>query len=311
MAGFSRNETKEAEELFKKALELDPNYADAYFGLAYTEHQSPGVSLKKPKESIPSAKRYLKKALELNPGHVRSKILKLIMTIKHDWNTENIFKDIDSLLSQHQNNPFVLSELGSIYSFSSQYEKSITILNQGLALDPKNSRIHANIAFAYFLAGNLKLSELHNTEAVNLRSNYQFALHIRSLILTKQNRYVEVEEQLKKSIENDDNNPVTIMSLGIVYWRSGKKEETYKLLAELLDRRNFEYIKGGIISRLYIAMGEKEKAFKWLKKSREEKDTDFYHMYFWPLYDEVRDDPEFIQIYKDAGLYNYLTQKKN
>jgi TolB-like protein/tetratricopeptide (TPR) repeat protein len=311
LAGFSRNETKEAEELFKKALELDPNYADAYFGLAYTEHQSPGVSLKKPKESIPSAKRYLKKALELNPGHVRSKILKLIMTIKHDWNTENIFKDIDSLLSQHQNNPFVLSELGSIYSFSSQYEKSITILNQGLALDPKNSRIHANIAFAYFLAGNLKLSELHNTEAVNLRSNYQFALHIRSLILTKQNRYVEVEEQLKKSIENDDNNPVTIMSLGIVYWRSGKKEETYKLLAELLDRRNFEYIKGGIISRLYIAMGEKEKAFKWLKKSREEKDTDFYHMYFWPLYDEVRDDPEFIQIYKDAGLYNYLTQKKN
>jgi hypothetical protein len=34
-------------------------------------------------------------------------------------------------------------------------------------------------------------------------------------------------------------------------------------------------------------------------------------MYHWPLFDEVRDDPEFIQTYKDAGLYNYLTQKKN
>ena len=78
-----------------------------------------------------------------------------------------------------------------------------------------------------------------------------------------------------------------------------------------MDRRNFEYIKGGILARLYIAMGEKDKAFKWLKKSREEKDTDFYHMYHWPLFDEVRDDPEFIQIYKNAGLYNHLTQKKN
>ena len=311
LAGFSRNETMEAEELFQKAIELDPNYADAYYGLAHAENQSPGVSLKKPIDSIPSAKRHLKKALEINPSHVQSKILKLSITLKHDWNTENIFEDIDSLYTRHQNNPLVLEELGIIYTHSSQHEKSIIILNQGLALDPKNSWIHAYLAFAHFLAGNLELSEKHNTEAINLRPNLQFALHIRSLILTKQNRYVEIEKQLKKSIDNDDKNPVTIMSLGIVYWRSGKKEETYKLLAELLDRRNFEYIKGGIVARLYIAMGEKEKAFKWLKKSREEKDTDFYHMYHWPLFDEVRDDPEFIQIYKDAGLYNYLTQKKN
>jgi len=102
-----------------------------------------------------------------------------------------------------------------------------------------------------------------------------------------------------------------MMSLGIVYWRSGKKEEAYKLLTELLDRRNFEYIKGGILARFFIVIGEKEKAFKWLKISREEKDTDFFHMYHWPLFDEVRSDSEFIQIYKDAGLYNYLTQKKN
>ena len=311
LEGFSRNETKEAEELFQKAIELDPNYADAYFGLAYAEHQSPGVSLKKPKESVPSAKRYLEKALEINPSHVRSKILKLIITLKHDWNTENIFEDVDSLISKHQNNPDVLRELGVIYTHSGDHEKAITILNQGLALDPKNSWIHAGLAFSHFLAGNIKLSEKHNTTAINLRPNLQFALHIRSLILTKQNRYVEIEQQLKKAIQNDDKNPVTIMSLGIVYWRSGKKEETYKLLAELLDRRNFEYIKGGVLARLYIAMGEKDKAFKWLKKSREEKDTDFYHMYHWPLFDEVRSDSEFIQIYKDAGLYNYLTQKKN
>ncbi len=311
LRGHSRNDTKRAEELFKKAIELDPNYADAYSGLAYAELQSPGVSLKEPKESIPSAKRYLEKALEINPNHVRSRILKTRITLRVDWNTENIPNDIDSLISQHRNNPFVLGELGSSYTYSNQYEKSITILKQGLALDPKNSMIHAHLAFAYLLAGDLERSEFHNTEAVKLTSNYQFALHIRSLLLTDQNRFSEIEKQLKESIENDDKNPVTIMSLGIVYWRKGMQAESYKLLAELLDRRNFEYIKGGIISRLYAAMGEKEKALKWLIKSREEKDTDFFHMYYWPLFDEARNDPEFVKIYKDAGLYDYLTQKMN
>lgn len=309
--GSSRNENKEAKELFQRAIELDQNYADAYFGLADAEFQLPYLSLKEPKDSIPSAKIYLEKALELNPNHLRSKILKLVLTLKYDWNTDSIFEDVESLLSEHENNSLLAAKLGDIFTHSNQNKKAIAILNQSLTLDPKNSQIHVNLAFVNLLDGNIALAEKHNTEAVKLNPYYQFALHIRSLILTKQNRFVEIEEQLKKAIQNDDKNPVTMMSLGIVYWRSGKKEEAYKLLTELLDRRNFEYIKGGILARFFIVIGEKEKAFKWLKISREEKDTDFFHMYHWPLFDEVRSDSEFIQIYKDAGLYNYLTQKKN
>jgi len=115
---------------------------------------------------------------------------------------------------------------------------------------------------------------------------------------------------LLKAIEADDQNPVTVMSLGIVYWRAGKREETYRLLADLLDRRNFEYIKGGILTRFYIAIGEKEKAFKLLRQSRDERDPDFITIFHWPLYNSVRDDPEFIQIYKDAGVYEHLLKKE-
>ena len=167
-----------------------------------------------------------------------------------------------------------------------------------------------HLAFAYLISGDEELAEYHNLEALNVRPNFQFALHIRSLILSRQKRFNEIEKELLRAIEEDAQNPVTIMSLGIVYWRSDEKEKAYQLLAELLDRRNFEYIKGGILTRFYIAIGEKEKAFKWLKKSRDEKDADFINLFYWPLYDNVREDPEFIKIYKDAGLYEYLTKKE-
>ena len=160
------------------------------------------------------------------------------------------------------------------------------------------------------LSGEEKLAEFHNQQALESNPNFQFALHIRSLILSRQNRFDEVEEQLLKAIENDDQNPVTVMSLGIVYWRAGKTEKSYKLLADLLDRRNFEYIKGGIITRFYIAISEKEKAFKWLRQSRDEKDLDFINLFHWPLYDSVRDDPEFIQIFKEAGIYEFVSKKE-
>ena len=71
----------------------------------------------------------------------------------------------------------------------------------------------------------------------------------------KKKRFDEIEKRQLKAIQADDQNPVTIMSLAIVYWRAGKTEESYKLLAELLDRRNFEYIKSGILTRFYMAIG--------------------------------------------------------
>jgi hypothetical protein len=34
-------------------------------------------------------------------------------------------------------------------------------------------------------------------------------------------------------------------------------------------------------------------------------------MYHWPIFNEIRNDSEFIKIYKDAGLFEYLTKKES
>ena len=306
----SREANQDANILFQKAIKLDPNYAAAYSGMAYFLAQSINLSLNEPEQSIPLAKQYLNKALKINPNHLESQIHKVSITLEYDWDTKQSIRELKKLLEKHPNNPLLLKSAGEFYSFSGKVDQSIDILKNGLALDPKNAWIHQHLAFAYLISGDEELAEYHNLEALNVRPNFQFALHIRSLILSRQKRFNEIEKELLRAIEEDAQNPVTIMSLGIVYWRSDEKEKAYQLLAELLDRRNFEYIKGGILTRFYIAIGEKEKAFKWLKKSRDEKDADFINLFYWPLYDNVREDPEFIKIYKDAGLYEYLTKKE-
>ncbi len=306
----SRAANQNANILFRKAIELDPNYADAYSGMAFSLNQSINLSLSEPQQSIPLAKQYLNKALKINPNHLESQIQKVSITLEYDWDSKQSLSNLEKLLKKHPNNPLLLKFAGEFYSFSGKIDQSIDILKNGLALDPKNAWTHQHLAFAYLISGDEKLAEYHNKEALNIRPNFQFALHIRSLILSSQKRFKEIEKELLRAIEDDAQNPVTMMSLGIVYWRSGEQEKAYQLLAELLDRRNFEYIKGGILTRFYIAIDEQEKAFKWLKKSRDEKDADFINLFYWPLYDKVRENPEFIQIYKDAGLYEYLIKRE-
>ena len=306
----SREANRNATQLFLKAIDLDPNYVNAYSGLARCALQSPALSLNYPNDANTMAKKYSDEALKLNPSHIDSKTTRVALTLQVDRDTTKAMELTQELLKKHPNNLRVLQQIGTILSFSSKTDLAISTLKKGLELDPKNANLHQHLAFTYLVSGEEKLAEAHNQKALELNPNYQFALHIRSLIISEQQRYGSIEEQLLRAIEADDQNPVTVMSLGIVYWRAGKTEESYKLLAELLDRRNFEYIKGGILTRFYMAIGEKEKAFKWLKKSCDEKDFDFINMFYWPLYDSVRDDPEFIRIFKDAGVYGYLIKKE-
>ena len=306
----SRETNQEANRLFLKAIDLDPNYVDAYSGLSQCAIQSPGVSLDHPSDAYPLAKKYADEALRINPDHIGAKTTKISLILHNNRDTTNAMLVAQELLEQHPNDIRVLKEVGEIYSLAGKTELAFSTLKKALELDPKNSSLHQYLAYTYLISGNEKLAEQHNLRALEITPKYQFALHIRSLILSRQKQFDEIETQLLQAIEDDDQNPVTVMSLGIVYWRSGKTEESYKLLAELLDRRNFEYIKGGILTRFYMAIGDEEKAFKWLKQSRDEKDFDFINMFHWPLYDLVRDDPEFIQIFKDAKVYEFVTKKE-
>ena len=306
----SRESSQRAKSLFQKAIDLDPNYTEAYSGLADCYVRSTGVSLNPPLESYPLAKKHINEALRINPAHLKSQLINLKIFSYYDWDTTDTDEYAKKLLSQHPSNLLVLAHVGEIFSFNGKNKLALTFLKKALDSDPKNAWLHQHIAYAYLASGNEKLAEHHNLRALEINPKFQFALHIRSLMLSKQKRFDEIEKRLLKAIEADDQNPVTIMSLGIVYWRAGKTEESYKLLAELLDRRNFEYIKSGILTRFYMAIGEKEKSFKWLRQSRDEKDIDFVNLFYWPLYDSVRDDPEFIQIYKDAGVYEHLLKKE-
>ena len=307
LKGHSREGTQRAIDLMLKAIKLDSNYSNAHMGLARAYQLSSSLSLHEPTTAFNLSKKHGRKALEINPNLPGFEIIKITFSQDGQRDPEEMMNRLNLLLKKYPNNSDLLREAGDIFSFSGRNQKAIETLHQGLKLDPKNAWFHQYLAYTHLITRNKKLAEHHNAEALKLKPNFQFALHIRSLILSSDNRFDEIESELLKAIQDDAQNPVTIMSLGIVYWRSGQKEKSYKLLAELLDRRNFEYIKSGILARFYIAIGEKKKSLKWLQQSSKESDTDFVDLFHWPLFDEVRADPDFIKIYKDAGIYEHYT----
>ncbi len=53
---------------FEKAIELDPDYADPYVGLADTYGLMPIYNFAEPSDAMPKAKSYAEEAIKLNPN---------------------------------------------------------------------------------------------------------------------------------------------------------------------------------------------------------------------------------------------------
>ena len=93
-----------------------------------------------------------------------------------------------------------------------------------------------------------------------------------------------------------------LASLGHAYALSGKRNEALKILNELLKLSKQQYVSSYEIAVVYTGLGEKEKAFEWLKEAFEQHDGWLGLLSIDPRLDDLRSDPRFVTILKKMGL---------
>jgi len=138
-----RGEETQSIPFFKHALELDPNFAMAYSGLA-AAYANMGQS--------EQAMEYQKKAFDLRERVSQQERLKIVADY-HWMVTGNLDKEDEAEELGRQTYPrsgFWLNNLTVDNSaFLGQFEKAIELGNEEIRLDPHQSGVHFSVALAY------------------------------------------------------------------------------------------------------------------------------------------------------------------
>jgi len=83
---------------------------------------------------------------------------------------------------------------------------------------------------------------------------------------------------------------------------SGNQGEARKILAELLARSKRGYYPPGAIASVYIGLGDKDRAFQWLREAAEQRDQFVLALKSSFLYDPIRSDPRFPDLLRRLNL---------
>ena len=290
----------EALNYFELALEIDPNNALAYAGIANVWIGKLQQGLVPYAESIPKIEEAVAKGLALDPMSAEIYESQAFLNWAN-WKFEEVLSSFRKAIQLNPNFSRARAYYGHHLIFCNQIEEAMQELDIALQLDPFNSLFKAiygqslNFARQYDKAielfeSALKASPRDPIALSNLRTTY----HMKGM-------YEKALEVWKASYEaKGDHEAVETLSKGNSEGGYHKALENLAIL--LIDRSDSTYVTPWQIATLYTRAGQKDKALMWLEKAFEIHDTNMPSIGVDPIFDIFKDDPRFSKLLNKLNM---------
>ena len=297
----SFNDMGKAIGFFQQAIDIDPDYARAYAGLADAVAQPSDVVPHLEREA--KARAAVERALSLDSKMAEAHSSLAHILLRYDADFAGAERELDIAIKLDPKWADTYQRYAQLYLALGRFDDAIAKIRAGLEIEPFN---------------------------VPLNNTYGIAL-------TFAGRYDESITQLKRTLGLDPDNSITEAALVVAYSLKGMYAEAVehrirdaKLRGDdqLAENIREAFAKGGwpaVIraeltqyeeqsptpngsfhsqkARLLAALGEKDEAFAELKRSLEDREQPaLVFLKTEPRFQRLRDDPRFQEICRKIGL---------
>jgi TolB-like protein/Flp pilus assembly protein TadD len=292
------DDCKSAVGYFNKAIDKNPNYAQAHAALANCYGRMGESGRMAYTEAFSKQKAEATRAIELDDslpeGH--AELANTAMTLDWDWATAaaefHRALELDPNSAPiHQKYAFYLVRTGHL-------PEALAEVERGVDLDPVSWHSFHYEGFIYYFSRQYDqaLSLILRVRALDIKPpDWSFLL---GDVYVEKGRYAEAISEFTKS----GNGPDSLGHLGNAYARAGKSAAARKTISELEE----DVRKNGVgryeITLVYAGLGEKQEAFSWLEAAYNAHDVGLLYLKIDPCLDPLRSDARFDDLVRRVGL---------
>jgi serine/threonine protein kinase/Flp pilus assembly protein TadD len=281
-------------EHFQQAIDLDPNYALAYAGLADAyAFLASSTGGQPPHETYPKAKAAAQKALELDETLGEAHCSLGFSCLLYDWDfaeSERQFKRAIELTpnyaNAHDGYAFYLKATG-------QHEAAISECLRAQELDPLSLFTMLSLSWAYYFARRYDDALAQVRRVMEMDPNFGFAHWHLGMIHLQKGMHDEAIASLRKAVNLTGGIPSFLSHLGHACGKSGKHREARQMLAQLESLSKRQYVSSYFTAMIHLGLGDLDRMFECLEKSYEERSGSLAFMSVEPILDGIRKDPRY------------------
>lgn len=214
---YKQGNLKDAQAAFRKAIELDPNYAEAHANLGLTLNQQGklqeaieqtrqalrihpdlaeaqynlGVALQAQGQLKQAIEAY-KEAIRINPNHAEANY-NLGVALRNQGQTSEAIAAYREVIRIDPKSATAHINLGTNLADEGQLEEALAELRKGISLNPEDAEAYNNLGVVLYKQNNLAKAISMWEEAIRINPNYAEAHHNLGVALASQ---VKVEEAI-------------------------------------------------------------------------------------------------------------------
>ena len=287
---------------FNQAAEEDPNYAQAYSGLAdtYALLGDWQYAVMTPREAFPKAKTAALKAVELDSSLGEAHNSLAFVLEGFDWDLDSGGKEFRRAIELNPGYATAHHWYAGHLALLGQYDEAIAEMKKAQSLDPLSLIINADLAELLVLAHSYDEAIAQSRKTIEMDPNFAMAHNQLAQAYLQKHMYDQAVAELQNAVQLSGGSPTCIANLARAYSLSGKRSEAMKLLNDLKSSSTAKSSHASEVAAIYASLGDKDEAMNWLEKGYAERFNP--GVLIRPAFDPLRTDPRFQDLVHRVGL---------
>jgi serine/threonine-protein kinase len=293
---------REAIRFFEQAVELDPDFALGYAGLADAHAMVGFFGMGSPSEARRRGKEHGLRALALDPDLPEAKRALAILRAIYEWDWRGAEGELRALIAANPSYGEARHAL-AIYVLApvARFDEAVAQIEAAIALDPLSLAMNTALGLILLLARRYQQSERQLRATLEIDRTFSLAVAALAETLTELGRFDESIELMHRGFED------TIENRGLLgphLARAGHHDEARVMLAEIEKVPPGGYVSRVFTSQIHLHLGEVEIALDQMEQAVEEGAPRLVWFGVRPLLDPLREHPRFQRLLERMGLPN-------
>jgi TolB-like protein/DNA-binding winged helix-turn-helix (wHTH) protein/Flp pilus assembly protein TadD len=293
---FTPEGYRKAISYFEKAIERDPNFAEAYSGLADSYNFLVVTDSIPASEGHPKALEAARRAVSLGGNLAESHASLAVALGRSEWNwsgAEDEYKRAIALNpSYSMAHRFYASNLG----LAGRHKEAWQQINEAMRLDPLSLPNNAEVVRTLYYARNYDQAIGQGQKAMQLDPNYARTHFWLGRVYSQKGMHAEAIVASKKILEAMPDSTLGLTEMAYSLAAAGRQTEARQILGRLEERSKSAFVPAYNLAVVHIALKDNEGAMRYMLQAFKNREWPMVVLAVEPRLDPLRNDARFQEI---------------
>jgi TolB-like protein/DNA-binding SARP family transcriptional activator/tetratricopeptide (TPR) repeat protein len=281
---------------FQAAIDLDPAFAAAHAGMAWSHALLVTTGTYPPAESYASARRSAIRALELDATLAEAHaVLGIVhLYLEHDWVSAR--ERLERAIRLNPDEPTSRQWYAMLLAYSGDLAAAEREIRRAAELDPLSIPIRTSVGTVLYYQRRWSEAAAAFREALDMEPRFPPARVQLAAAAMLTGDLPTAQSEVEHALVDSERHPLAVALAGVLDARTGNPASARERLLELEAAGRRGYVSPAYGAAIRLSLGDRDGAIRDLREAERLRDDWVVYLGVEPVFDPLRSDPRFRQL---------------